>query len=148
MHYQLIYTSRALSLFDAEALTRLLTNARAVNAAQHVTGLLLYSAGHFLQVLEGPHPEVSTVFASIRLDSRHEQVQVLGQGSVPQRAFPYWGMGFCELAYPVWTQLRDTLPLPGVAVVVPYSLSLHDLLAPFVRHFLAQQEPTFPDGTR
>ncbi|UOQ69615.1 BLUF domain-containing protein [Hymenobacter volaticus] len=138
MLYQLIYTSRACVLFDAEALTQLLTKARTFYASQHVTGLLLYSEGHFLQILEGTRPEVETVYALIRQDPRHEQLQLLGQGPVPRRAFPYWGMGFCELAYPVWAQLRDTLPLPG-QVAAPYSLSLRDLLEPFVLHPITRE---------
>ena len=101
MLYELIYTSHARVLFDAEALTQLLGKARTFNASRHVTSLLLYSEGHFLQVLEGTRPEVETVYALIRQDARHEPLQVLGQGPVPRRAFPYWGMGFCELAYPV-----------------------------------------------
>ena len=51
--YTLVYHSKALIDFDRHAMHSLLFVSRRNNMAKHITGVLLYAEGHFIQVLEG-----------------------------------------------------------------------------------------------
>ena len=66
---QLIYCSDAREAMGSVALQSLLELARARNAALGITGMLLYSNGRILQVLEGE---------SGPLDALYEKIAVLG----------------------------------------------------------------------
>jgi hypothetical protein len=93
MHY-LVYTSTAsLPLTEAE-LSRLLVQWCAKNARLGVTGVLLYSEGHIMQVLEGNVETVHALFGTIETDVRHRGVTKLADGAVPERAFADWSMRF------------------------------------------------------
>ncbi|MGY2134952.1 BLUF domain-containing protein [Hymenobacter sp. HD11105] len=141
MLYSLIYTSRAVRPLDEQSLQTLLAQARHHNASQHLTGVLLYAGGRFLQVLEGPRTEVEALFARIQRDPRHVHVRLVGRGVVRRREFPQWGMGFRRLSYPVWAQLRRLLgPLQAVVDLprVPTRvLSLGEVIRPFVLYPMA-----------
>lgn len=92
--YHIAYRSRSTQFPTEEALNGLLEWSRHYNAQHRITGLLLYSEGHFVQVIEGPEAEVSDLFARIQQDPRHTQVLTLSQGPGPQRYFPDWRMAF------------------------------------------------------
>jgi len=91
--FQLVYESReAQSMAEAD-LRKLLRRARTKNDDLGITGLLLYAQGRFLQVLEGPEPTVRNLFATIREDSRHTNVETLLTTSTTERTFANWEMG-------------------------------------------------------
>jgi len=94
---QLIYASAACRPFDAPELGQLLRTARANNARDGVTGMLLYADGSFFQVLEGEVDVVDAVFAKIERDARHVQVTQIIREPIPRRAFDSWTMGFYRL---------------------------------------------------
>lgn len=83
--YSLVYTSIAREPYDAEALAALLEQSRVNNAKADVTGMLLYKAGQFIQLLEGEKGDVERTFARIYQDRRHEQVHVVREGFVEER---------------------------------------------------------------
>ncbi len=57
------------------------------NSQKNVRGILLYSEGHFFQVLEGEKENVLSLFNSIEKDSRHTGIiQVFGK-EVSQGSF-------------------------------------------------------------
>ena len=93
MHlHHLIYSSTAnINLTEAE-LHRLLYHWRTTNAELGITGLLLYSEGNILQVLEGAAGKVHRLYARIAADPRHRSVVKLADGPVPTRAFAGWSM--------------------------------------------------------
>ncbi len=75
----------------------LLDRAQFRNQEVSVTGILLYNAGHFLQVLEG-HPMVlNSMFRKIAADPRHKDVEQLALLSIDQRMFDKWYMGLLNL---------------------------------------------------
>jgi hypothetical protein len=51
--FALVYVSSATKPFSPDELSELLAQARVDNAALGITGMLLYSNGNFMQVLEG-----------------------------------------------------------------------------------------------
>ena len=75
-------------------LAAILSASRRNNEKVGVTGALLFNAGCFGQVLEGPRDAVEEVFERIQQDDRHGEVSLLAFAPVPSRAFPNWSMGF------------------------------------------------------
>jgi hypothetical protein len=97
MSYRLIYASAAQHLLDARELEEILTVARRNNARRGISGMLLYRAGSFIQLLEGSKEAVSDLFATIEADPRHRSVMVLDQRAVDAPALPDWSMGYREV---------------------------------------------------
>ena len=77
-----------------EELDDILATSRRNNANRGVTGVLLYAADTFLQVLEGPKLRVEALFDELFLDDRHTGARVLYSGEVETRSFEDWSMGF------------------------------------------------------
>jgi len=59
--------------------------------------MLLYKDGNFMQAIEGDEDVVRALHARIALDPRHRGLITLLEGSVPERQFPDWSMGFQNL---------------------------------------------------
>jgi len=85
---QLVYQSRATTAMGAEALRDLLHEARPKNEASNITGVLLYKAKRFIQVLEGEEAVVRRLYATIKSDARHTEVETLLTTRVRHRVFP------------------------------------------------------------
>jgi hypothetical protein len=64
------------------------------NLQLEVTGLLLATAGHFAQILEGPQPAIDALMTRIRRDWRHQNVRVLRETEIENRFFPNWSLGY------------------------------------------------------
>lgn len=62
------------------------------NAALDVSGLLLYRAGRFMQLLEGPELFVATIFGRISRDPRHHYITKLSHDYIEHRTFGEWNM--------------------------------------------------------
>lgn len=67
------------------------------NAKQQITGVLFYSAGHFVQLLEGDMEKIHTLFEKISKDPRHQNVKLLVLHSAEDRIFSKWDMGLLDL---------------------------------------------------
>lgn len=90
----LTYVSSATELLAVPELLDLLATIRPKNEALGLSGLLLYSGGNVIQVLEGPEDAVESTFAAIADDPRHRDVIVMLRDPIQERAFPDWSMGF------------------------------------------------------
>ncbi|WP_051718966.1 BLUF domain-containing protein [Hymenobacter sp. IS2118] len=97
MHH-LVYTSTATLPFAETELRQLLAHWRATNARLGLTGVLMYSEGDIMQVLEGEQAQVQALFSRIAADARHRGVTKLADGPVPERAFADWSMRFRAVA--------------------------------------------------
>jgi hypothetical protein len=134
--HHLVYQSSATTGLNEAELTALLAQSRTWNHGHELTGLLLYSNGDIMQVLEGPKEEVSYIFTRIAQDARHGRVVKLSDGPIAARHFSQWSMGFKALAPDEFTHLqgyidpaKDTyLNEPGK----PSDADLHSVLATFV----------------
>ena len=93
---RLLYISSAVREFDAHEVQILAANARARNAANGVTGLLIYHDGNFLQVLEGPSEAVQASYTRIMQNWRHKGATVLLREEVETRAFPEFSMACAD----------------------------------------------------
>ena len=92
-----IYTSSAAPGFTVRDLHDVLAVSRRNNAAWHLTGVLLYQDGTFLQVVEGPAWPVDKALTRIVADPRHTGMTVLCDQEVPRRHFSDWAMGSREV---------------------------------------------------
>lgn len=90
----LVYSSTARLLFTGHELDTLLRDARRRNEALGVTGLLVYRAGSFIQLLEGPSDTVLDLYDRIAEDPRHRDVRTILEFHTSHRAFPDWPMAF------------------------------------------------------
>jgi hypothetical protein len=93
MNY-LIYISTSVKLFSNADLTELLLQSRLNNSKAGITGMLLYSKGTFFQVLEGEEEALNIAFEKIKNDPRHKGIIKMKSGTLAERNFPEWSMGF------------------------------------------------------
>ncbi|MEM7547359.1 MAG: BLUF domain-containing protein [Pseudomonadota bacterium] len=100
---QLVYISSSIDRDPHPVMPDVLSKARANNEANGITGVLLFSGGTFLQVLEGAQEMVERTFRRISADSRHKRVMVLIDHEIEERVFERWSMG--------WKQLNADDPL-------------------------------------
>ncbi len=96
--HRLVYTSRNLLQGTEEdrvaTVAQILATSQRNNGKVGVTGALLFNAGSFAQVLEGPRAAVEATFERIQRDPRHSDVSVLQCEPVEARGFPNWSMAF------------------------------------------------------
>lgn len=91
---QLTYVSEACAGFEEHEIPELLKSIRPANARHHITGMLLYIGGVFLQVLEGEATEVDALYGRILGDRRHRYVTPLIRQDVAERDFADWTMDY------------------------------------------------------
>ncbi|MEL7113410.1 MAG: BLUF domain-containing protein [Pseudomonadota bacterium] len=91
---RIIYKSRAKAWVSASDLAALLSVSRRNNLKRGLTGLLVYSRGNFLQVLEGPQRSVDATFDRILADPRHTSCEIIREEQIYEPDFGDWLMGF------------------------------------------------------
>ncbi len=107
---QLVYRSRATRVLAPHEVQALLETARARNAREQLTGLLVLDGPRFFQWLEGPRDALERVWASIRSDSRHHHIERLQTPWRSERLFAHWHMQCGSTTPP--PQLADAWALP------------------------------------
>lgn len=103
----LSYVSTECEPLGEGGLLELLETARVHNAGANITGLLLHRDESFFQILEGAEKVVRDLFARIKLDPRHERVEIVAEGPIEDREFDDWRMAFIQL------DGQDLSALPG-----------------------------------
>lgn len=98
MLVRLMYASRAADSVNQNELVAILKKSKVNNADIGVTGVLCFSAGIFLQVLEGGRSPVSALYNRIANDPRHHDVVLLSYEEVDERRFAGWSMGRANLS--------------------------------------------------
>jgi hypothetical protein len=89
---RLVYASVARPGLRYADVMELLIPAADRNVRRGLTGVLCFSAGAFLQVLEGARGEVSALYNRIAHDTRHSQVELLLCEPLKEREFAGWSM--------------------------------------------------------
>ncbi len=120
MLVRLMYASRAADSVDQDELLAILKQSKAGNATAGITGVLCFSGGIFLQVLEGGRMPVNALYNRIAADPRHRDVVLLTYEEIGERRFAGWSMGQVNLA-----RLNPALLLKysETAVLDPYAVS-------------------------
>ena len=92
--YHLSYVSTGCAGLRFEHIREILETAKAKNAQNGITGILIYCNKHFFQILEGDKDQVEDLFQSIASDPRHDNVIRLQSLFIEKRQFENWSMGF------------------------------------------------------
>jgi len=87
-----IYKSRCKGLANGELVESILESSIQNNPANAITGILVATETHFLQVLEGEFEALNATLERISRDTRHDKVQMISFGEIEQRRFSDWGM--------------------------------------------------------
>lgn len=87
---QLIYVSTATHLMNEGEIQGISDSSGWRNAQQGFTGILVYSHGNFMQVLEGNRGAVDETMCRIAADARHHSIYVLSDEMIPEREFGRW----------------------------------------------------------
>jgi hypothetical protein len=89
---QVFYISR--SLATPMEVEWILQGARRQNRERGVTGSLLFTGGHFAQLLEGTASALAGAMTVIMADRRHEAIRRLIEVDIVERRFDGWSMAF------------------------------------------------------
>lgn len=92
-----MYMSALSPNMGEDCLRDVLRESTANNSRCHVSGMLLYINGSFLQVLEGEAKTVSSLFEKISKDPRHKSIVKISQCSLEEREFAKWSMGWARI---------------------------------------------------
>ena len=90
--YRLIYKSRASEKLEWSTVEDILHVSAENNAKSAITGFLLASQTHFLQIIEGTFEEVNETFQRITRDPRHHEIRILSYEIIDARLFEFWSM--------------------------------------------------------
>ncbi|MBA4205253.1 BLUF domain-containing protein [Pannonibacter phragmitetus] len=85
------------------------------NAASGLTGCIIFTGQHFLQVIEGLQDDVEDTFGRISRDTRHTDVRVLSEGPIEAREFPEMAVscdGGQSLTAEALTEISAVLDFP------------------------------------
>jgi hypothetical protein len=120
MLVRLMYASRALGSVNQDTLAAILKQSKTNNPPVGVTGVLCFSGGTFLQVLEGGRLAVSALYNKIANDPRHHDVVLLSYQEISERDFACWSMGQVNLS-----RINPALLMKysETAVLDPYAVS-------------------------
>lgn len=88
----MLYTSRASHSLEADDIFRIVTVSARNNPARAVTGFLVFGNGNFVQLVEGPAMALDQLLVELRVDARHNGLEILDRASIAERSFPAWRM--------------------------------------------------------
>lgn len=91
---EIVYASIASAPLLPSELYALLRQSRRDNAALGVTGMLVYHAGKFLQLIEGEQAVITDLYNTIAKDRRHQEVDKIWDAPLKARSFSDWSMAF------------------------------------------------------
>jgi hypothetical protein len=131
MLVRLMYASRAAAGIDPEELAAILRHSRVANPQHGITGVLCYSEGIFLQVLEGGRGAVNRLYNRIVADARHHDAELLLYEEISERRFAGWAMGQVALSRlnpSLLLKYSETATLDPFAVSGAVSLALFEEL--------------------
>lgn len=89
---RLIYKCRSAKEINWDFVKEISDKSYENNSLVDVSGVLLASRSHFLQVLEGRFEDVNTVFRRIVRDDRHSGMTLIAFSTIDARLFADWGM--------------------------------------------------------
>ena len=131
MLVRLMYASRAVPAVDQDELLAILRKSKASNPAAGITGVLCFSEGIFLQVLEGGRSPVNRLYNRIVADPRHTDVELLAYDEIGERRFAGWSMGQVNMARlnrALLLKYSESATLDPYAVSGSVSMALFDEL--------------------
>lgn len=91
---ELIYFSSSIANLTQADFEFLLKGAQEKNQQQNISGVIYYSNGFFLQLIEGPRQNINRLFQSICHDARHFDISLVSFRTIEQKHFEQWSMQY------------------------------------------------------
>lgn len=126
---RIMYLSRARHRMTKGELADLLAGARIRNEQHGISGLLIYDAGYFAQVLEGPKSSIEKLLANIAKAPRHDEYTLVSEGSVEGRFFEGWAMDWANLEFMDDSQHKGLRGMLATGAITDRSVVYGALLA-------------------
>lgn len=92
----ILYVSEVADHCGEDEIRAILKTSRENNSKNSLTGMLISKDKYFLQYIEGPEAQVVALFDKIKSDERHQAIKVVNQGTISDRVFFNWDMGFAD----------------------------------------------------
>lgn len=108
--YRLIYKSQGINPISWTTVETIMHSSEAYNSKNKISGALLATETHFLQVVEGRFEDVNDVFRRIYDDKRHGIIELIAFHPVEARLFDGWsmkGIGVFDLNKSIEKQLIE-----------------------------------------
>ena len=90
--YSLIYKSRCKGVANWDLVNSILASSSRNNPDNEITGVLVATETHFLQLIEGEYELLNATFERIARDARHDTVQLISFNQTEKRQFADWAM--------------------------------------------------------
>lgn len=127
----IIYVSSGIKIFSDIEINDLLKVSRANNLENNITGLLLYSDGNFMQIIEGLKDDVDKTYQKIVNDTRHKNIILIANKAIKERSFVDWNMGFSVVDPKFLKKHPEINPFE-----LKYSENIDSLISEFINTFL------------
>ena len=131
--FYLIYTSKITLQASLHTMTLpdIYRQSVARNTETHVSSVLFFKQGNFLQYMEGSENAITQLFDKIKADKRHKNIHVIELGQAPNRLFGHWKMHCINLdSVNDMDDIDDISPLLGYFETAQFdSASVPRLLA-------------------
>ncbi|MBU1357549.1 MAG: BLUF domain-containing protein [Gammaproteobacteria bacterium] len=95
--YEFLYCSELAPDQPTTVVGQIVSQARTRNAAQEITGLLVFDGLHFCQHLEGPRRAVEGLMERIACDPRHVEILVNHRGPLAERRYRRFELGLAQV---------------------------------------------------
>ena len=126
------YASRANQDVSANDFNEILQQAQQNNAANGITGMLVFNKTYFLQTIEGPRAQINHLLSELLADRRHHDLQVIETREIKHREWSQWSMNYASptqdnaaiyLKYSTTTNFNPYLLSAEAAQALMYDLS-------------------------
>ncbi|WP_435579308.1 BLUF domain-containing protein [Gilvibacter sp.] len=98
--HTICYVSTAVSTITQHNVSDVFEGIVENNLSLGITGVLLYSHGNFMQILEGPSEAMASVYDSIKRDRRHHHIIEIMNQPAEERMFENYMSGFTIIDSP------------------------------------------------
>lgn len=123
----MVYKSRCKEVANWQMVESILASSSHNNPKNGITGVLIATETHFLQVLEGEFEALNETFEKISRDSRHDKVQLISFTDIEERKFGIWamhGIGLFELNRELEIRLCEKFGEDNGVVRLPTTINL------------------------
>ena len=94
--HEILYCSLLAPGQPTEVVGQIVTRARARNATEGITGLLVFDGMRFCQHFEGPRKQVLGLLNRLEADPRHIEMRVVYEGGLSKRRYQRFEMGLAQ----------------------------------------------------
>ena len=95
--HEILYFSQLAPDQPTDVVGQIVARARARNAREGITALLVFDGMRFCQHIEGPRRNVLQLMERIEADPRHVQMRVVYEGELLQRRYHAFDLGLAQV---------------------------------------------------